>query len=74
MKADPGSHIESEYLTETRSRQPGLYRIIVLHENNNLCWTDSEQLMVLDASPLICPLAEMHLKKFLFSSDEYSLS
>ena len=36
MKADLGSHIDSEYLVETCSRQPGLYRIIVLHENNNL--------------------------------------
>ena len=55
MKADLGSHIESEYLAETHSRQwPGLYRIIVLHENNNLCWTDSQQLWVLEALPLIC--------------------
>ena len=43
-------------LLEIRSRQPRLYRIIVLHENNNLCRTDSEQLWVLEASPLICPL------------------
>ena len=55
MKADLGSHIEREYLAETHSRQwPGLYRIIVLHENNNLCWTDSQQLWVLEALPLIC--------------------
>ena len=55
MKADLGSHIEREYLAETRSRQwPGLYRIIVLHENNNLCWTDSQQLWVLEGLPLIC--------------------
>ena len=66
MKADLGSHIESEYLTENRSRQwPGLYRIIVLHENNNLCWTDSEQIMVLDASPLICPLADENIDRYL---------
>ena len=43
-------------LLEIRSRQPRLYRIIVLHENSNLCRTDSEQLWVLEALPLICPL------------------
>ena len=41
-------------LLKIRSRQPRLYRIIVLHENNNLCWTDSQQLWVLEGLPLIC--------------------
>ena len=38
--------MESDYFSETLSRQPRLYRIIELHENDNFTiWTDSEQLL-----------------------------
>ena len=39
------NHIESDYLSETRSWQPRLYRIIVLQENDTLATADSEQLL-----------------------------
>ena len=37
------SLVESDYSSGNRSRQPRIYRIIVLHENDKLTKTDSEQ-------------------------------
>ena len=38
------NHIESDYLSETLSQHPRLYRIIELHQNDKFNMTDSEQL------------------------------
>ena len=40
-----GNHIERDYLLETLSQHPRLYRTIELHENDKFNMTDSEQLL-----------------------------
>ena len=39
------NNIESDYLSETCSGQPRLYRIVALHESDKLTRTDREQLL-----------------------------